>query len=1057
MKKKWLYLFTVMMMAPLLSACDGGNSAEMNVVPPNNSDNGGNNGGDDGGDDGGNVTPPDAPCAGKEYGNALTAIKNHDASKASEAELLAYSQCILDLNRANPFRQQAISAIYQGMDKNFSWDPGRYSHFFSVFNLSSSFPILGINNDDRGNQYSLAVAGEQDGQRYIALAENPVLSTQDDAPGALWMKNMVSWLTESSSVSRSSYELAGKGDEKLHVVVAQMKNRADDGSYSAHYDGIKHWLDTTFPGKYSLNDANSCDYDSLNTCLSTQPVDLLIVGDRDKEKREYDGIRTGIEYARTHKIPLMTMASDFNISPIIIPLYMQMGITAAGNYFSTYTAVDYPIAQLLQVSANELAQSRLLANLKTGNFDPAVFDAQDDVKCQGSVLGCSLPAFKSAFGDGADVYRNALTLLDQNNINVLKQADKYPLLAAGVLLADKYRQQIDYPVSAVSEPALFQKGMFADWVVNYARNDNVAQPDLGEYAVKAKEVVKGQMASFNPGPSLTDSKTFTIPYPQQWTASGWYAPAGKPVTITSTADSARVVIQLGAGYTGVYQSAGNKTLVAPSEVSMKDTTRLVLAPGKSITFSTPYGGPVYVRFTDVTLTHASLSAEGVSVYSALLDFNDNDAINTFDGRVANSEIPYVDIKSTGLELHMLKFRFTDALGSNDNPDITTTAQLVAALKDYYTWVYTLGGFKIQGKSLLQSLPADDLAICSGLFGAADCTDENLHTRTLIQHVLYDQRSRCIGGSGCSGNPFDTSWAVAPYGWGENHELGHNLQINPLNVAYVDDDKKEIWTNYGSRAGEVSNNIFPYHTLWQHSWSDGKTAPIKTGHGNPLEVYSVAMSELRDLKNDQGQPVIYNAQCQPYTVDGVTATRYTGPWQSNAYAVYNTFREAFYFQMPLQLDKQVMRGGETLQNGFNIYTLLYQHARIFGKYAANETSWNAQRDSLGFSLFPWSGEATYGGKNVQAIPGNDFMLVSLSYITNADWRPYFDMFGLHYTTLASQQVEANAFSRVIKQEVLTNKNDPQLIPNNSLSDDPSLVAVDLTDKNAQFPGVTWSCH
>ena len=43
----------------------------------------------------------------------------------------------------------------------------------------------------------------------------------------------------------------------------------------------------------------------------------------------------------------------------------------------------------------------------------------------------------------------------------------------------------------------------------------------------------------------------------------------------------------------------------------------------------------------------------------------------------------------------------------------------------------------------------------------------------------------------------------PLGWGENHEMGHNLQRERLKI-------------YSGRSTEVSNNIFPLHTQW--SWT-----------------------------------------------------------------------------------------------------------------------------------------------------------------------------------------------------------------------------------------------
>lgn len=97
-----------------------------------------------------------------------------------------------------------------------------------------------------------------------------------------------------------------------------------------------------------------------------------------------------------------------------------------------------------------------------------------------------------------------------------------------------------------------------------------------------------------------------------------------------------------------------------------------------------------------------------------------------------------------------------------------------------------------------------------------------------------------------------------------------------------------------------------------------------------------MSELRGDKNKAGEKVILYSNCNTYNVsDGVEVSRYTAAWQSNDYAIYNTPREAFYFQMLLHADKQPLCDGYRLENGFNIFTFLYQHSRIYEKYAANE--------------------------------------------------------------------------------------------------------------------------
>ncbi|QLK63800.1 hypothetical protein GE278_23645 (plasmid) [Enterobacteriaceae bacterium Kacie_13] len=1029
----------------------------------NGGDNGGGNGGDNGGGNGGDngggkdkedpkVPPQLQPCSVGTFANAVNALKNRDASKATEAELISYAQCVLDLQMKNPLRKQAVSMTYQGLGETFSWDMGGYSQYFSS-NVPSTFTLLEANNNEAYKNAALAMAGEQQGQRFIVLGQNPLLRGNTET-NSLWMKNMVSWLTQQVSSNRSSYRLAGKNDNKLHVVIANMKGNPAYSGTNAHYDAFKGWLNSTRSDLYTLNENDTCDDEKLASCLSSGPVDLLIVGDKDVNNVGYEGIRDGIDYAAQNKIPLLAIPSNLVVAPISKGIYQQLGIAAYTNTGGSRKAIDFPVARLKQPMA-DIAQSALLNRLSKGEFSVSVFDPDEkDNKCEASVLNCSLPAFRAAFRDGADIWRDSLSSLDTSNIDVLKVPDSYPVLAAGVMLADKYRQKIDYPVSA-EDGALFLQGLFADWVVDYSRPDNPAQPDLGEYAVKSDQVVKDNLASFTPQASISDQRTFTVPFAKEATTSGWYAPPGKAVTISSSKESAEVVLQLGFGYPDVYRSAGNRQLVAPSEASLKETPRITLAPGERRTFSTPYGGPIFIRFVDETLTRATLNVDGVAPYAAITDINDTANMTDFEQEIANGDTPWVDIKLDGIEVHALKFRFMDGLKSKSNVEagITTTEKMLDALNNFYTWNHTLAGLKVAGKTLAESLPADELKVCTGLWGEADCTDGQLHTRPIIQHINYDQRSRCVGGSGCAGNPFDTSWEVSPYGWGESHEQGHNIQPKKLRANFVLEANKEDWTKYGDRANEASNNIFSYNVLWKSTYGQNREGPFAAARGNPRDIYAVMMSDLRELKDGSGNPVIYDASCKAYPVEGVVASRYTAPWQLGSAQQY---RDGFYFQMAFHTDKQLMRGGTTLANGFSIYTLLYQHQRIFEKYATNASEWNAHRDGLGFSNFAWNGDATYAGMSVKDMPGNDFLLVSLSYITNADWRPYFDMYGLHYTELARKQVEINGFDRAIEQKIFTNKDNPNNLPGKDLTGDADFVTIDMTNKDAEFPGHPWTC-
>ncbi|MCW5214383.1 hypothetical protein VU13_03595 [Desulfobulbus sp. US5] len=54
--------------------------------------------------------------------------------------------------------------------------------------------------------------------------------------------------------------------------------------------------------------------------------------------------------------------------------------------------------------------------------------------------------------------------------------------------------------------------------------------------------------------------------------------------------------------------------------------------------------------------------------------------------------------------------------------------------------------------------------------------------------------------------------------------------------------------------------------------------------------------------------------------------------------------------------------------------------------------------------------------VKNIPGNDFLLVALGFITGLDWRTYFDLRGVRYSDLAAQQITQHMTDNIITTAV-----------------------------------------
>ncbi len=951
--------------------------------------------------------------------NAENAIRHQDHTLASANELIDFSTA--ELAKVDAARKTQITELYQGVGNSISWHPTHDSITFSSFMPENTFTLLPSNVDGSGASAvrGLVMAGEQQGQRYAAMGGNLFAVNNSDESDKL-LKNLIGWLTK-----------GGDQQDGLSIVTAQMPSRADSW-YFPHNEGIRTWLSKYYPDAHSINTANSCDYSALASCIDTLKPDLIVISDIDRDNLGYAGIQAAIAKAKAAGIPLLLSNYRREQSAMLSPLYLEMGLSTAGNYWSKLNADNLNVSSILAEDKALEDVKKLLANLREQRFDTQVLN-----DCTGNYLSCNSSAFVEAFKAGADWYRSSAETLDINGIDVFSRTN-FPLIKAGLLLADKYRSEIDYPI-AYSEFTQWQQALFADWTVSYARAHNLAQADLGEYVTDRANLSKGTNAHYGYPATVSERKTISVPYTGQWTSSGWYALPGQTITLSRLdSTNANVEIKLNYHRRNTNRAFEQKVYRAPLELAQQ---RLKLAKGQSIEFSTPYGGPIYFYISGGEgALSVDVQAKNVAKHPSIMDFSNPAEITAFNDKIQNTELPHVDLRTDGAEQHLRRDRFMNAIGGKI-PDVT--ALLKSIVEDHINSVYTLAGLKIQGKSLTESLPAEVLSSCQALFGQ-DCIDVNLHTRTIIQHANYDQNAQC--GSGCSGNPWDAAWNISPTGWGDNHELGHNLQTNRLNVQYATAANSDNWTGYGSRAGENSNNIFPYVVLWKtHYLRDGNTNTINDGHMNHKDLFYVFMSDAVGTTDTSGKRVVFGANCK---VLDAGEDRYTAPWASNAYAVHNGYRMGFYIQMALKAHGMTLSDGTTLSNGFNLFTLLYQHSRIFGKYANNANDWEANRSKLGFDLFPFDGHSVFGGKTVRDIPGNDFMLVSLSKLTGKDWRSHFDMLGLRYSSLAAIQVTANATLGTVPMGMYELETD---LPPANMSQGLTFIPLSLSDSSTLWKG------
>lgn len=232
------------------------------------------------------------------------------------------------------------------------------------------------------------------------------------------------------------------------------------------------------------------------------------------------------------------------------------------------------------------------------------------------------------------------------------------------------------------------------------------------------------------------------------------------------------------------------------------------------------------------------------------------------------------------------------------------------------------------------------------------------------------------------------------------------------MHYTSAADRSNWTRWSNRAGENSNNIFPYHTLWRFVRRvQNESATVTDGHMNWKTLFAASQSARAGLTSTvmgAQRRVIFDEGCNvmadaPMSTSGADLLP-EAIWGDGAYAADNGVRMAFYMGLAVRLHGAMVQG-RPLADGWDIFTLLYLHARLFNNAAKTEASWNAARAQLGFDRFAFMGDAQYGGRTVAAMPGNDFMLVALAWITGRDARPYFREHGVRFSDLADGQVQA----------------------------------------------------
>lgn len=871
-----------------------------------------------------------------------TAVASGNAQPVALADLLSSTQTLLSTQTATfASAKQTLFGLNPNGSANanslagLTWNPTHDASYFNVLDSGRNQIVLPSNwsyaNSAAGTGVALAVIGTAANStaRYAAFGGNP-LGVPGNAAMDSFMSNTVGWLTPRAGSSGFKVVTAHLPGTETYWFPHESKVRA---WFSSHYPGV---VINGILGSQTQAD-NLCDGGALAACL--QHADLLVIG-RDQGPNTYDGavVMQAVSDAQAHGIPVLYLHHYRDANDLASRLLNYFGLTQNSNYWGIEGLNAFDPSTLPAVPPQLAGYADMLTRLNQGTFST---DWSGCTVVSMYPTQCSTDStYLREFGGPTSQLSNMLRQFDASGTALFSQSG-YELEKRLVLLGDKYREGVAYPLDKTANKQDFMRALFSDFAAYVHR----------PYASVAKNL--GNFSGLFPASTPTLSRQVDVALPLTGSKdypTGLYAMPGSTITLTRSDSSGSTVtfaLNMLRDTTFAFNPNG---LDRPKQIS---TPRMPLNSGQSVTITSPYGGPLYLFLTPSSTSAAqtvTVQVNGVITHPLLRDTSDPTQVAAFEAEVGNTSTNWAIITSDAFTLHsrMDLFKQTLANSGNNMPQLGS---------DIWTYVikdtFESAGFNFSNGRL--SLASTVSAFCS--VHGWDCTGTQ-HRRNQMIHAIAD---KAVCGDGCSGNPFDFDWAFGPLGWGETHEIGHTLQVARLKL-------------FDGISTEVSNNIFPMHKQIHYNQSAaGMAAPIVARAGSAKVVFNDMMAAL--------------ATADP------KGAMYTRVWSNSSYAANNSERVMFY----RQLTEYARYYNHNFSDGWEVHTLLYLLNRDIDNTSAS--NWTNVAASYGFGTY--TSEPSALAPNC----ANDFMLVAASFIIGRDLRPMFDLWGISYSAAAAAQVGA----------------------------------------------------
>ncbi|MBY9842196.1 hypothetical protein ITG68_02860 [Pseudomonas aeruginosa] len=838
------------------------------------------------------------------------ALVSGDSSQLTDSHLVAL-RLQQQVERIRQTRTQLLDGLYQNLSQ--AYDPGAASMWVLPANPDNTLPFL---IGDKGRV--LASLSLEAGGRGLAYGTNVLTQLSGaNAAHAPLLKRAVQWLVNGDPGAATAK------DFKVSVVGVDK---------TATLNGLKSaGLQPADAACNALTDAS---------CASASK--LLVLGNGASAASLSATVRARLQAG----LPILFVHTNgWNQSSTGQQILSGLGLQE-GPYGGNYWDKDAVPSSRTRARSVELGGAygqdpALVQQIVDGSWRTD-YDWSKCTSYVGRTTCDDVPGL-SDFSKRVDVLKGALDAYNQKAQNLFALPGTTSL-RLWLLWADAVRQNIRYPMDKAADTARFQETFVADAIVGYVREAGAAQKELGSYA--------GQRQQSMPVSGSEETLTLTLPSAQGFTAIGRMAAPGKRLSIRiEDAGQASLAVGLNTQRIGSTRLWNSRQYDRPRFLKSPD---IKLQANQSVALVSPYGGLLQLVYSGATPGQTVTVKVTGAASQPFLDIQPGEdssrAIADFIQALDADKADWLEIRSGSVEVHAKVEKVRGSIDKDYGGDVQ---RFIRELNEVFIDdAYTLAGFAIPNQAKTPAIQQE----CA--VRGWDC--ETLHKLPGTQHINVDQYAQC--GGGCSGNPYDQTWGLNPRGWGESHELGHNLQVNRLKV-------------YGGRSGEISNQIFPLHKDWR----------VLREFGQNLDDTRV------NYRNAYNLIVAGRAEADPLA--GV----YKRLWEDPGTYALNGERMAFYTQW---VHYWADLKNDPLQ-GWDIWTLLYLHQRQVDK-----SDWDANKAALGYGTYA---QRPGNSGDASSTDGNDNLLLGLSWLTQRDQRPTFALWGIRTSAAAQAQVAAYGFA------------------------------------------------